>query len=535
MSDFVKHPKIVLSSLEERKYQRAISAHAVKENLLVVLPTGLGKTAIALRVAAQYLLESPSKAVLLMAPTRPLVEQHADTVKRVINAPLPLVLTGTTQPGRRHFMDIAGRIVVATPQVIANDIRAGTFEPDAISLAVFDEAHRTRGNYPYVAISRSFSEVKGVRVLGITASPGNNVVKVREIMGHLGVEPTGLEVRDGSEEDVLPYLHGIHVDPLYVDAPAELQRASLLLKKALERHAEALRQAGLMQRADFVNRRDLLEAGKRLHSSISLKKASGESVSPGLWQAVATQSVAMKLTHAIELVETQGVESLSKYLERMRSPEKLRALSTRQFFKDGDVMEAVSLLDAARSDHPKLAKAVELVKDQLKWVEGSRVILFAHYRDTADALVQRLRALNDREVRPARFVGQASKGASDAGLTQKEQGVLLDDFRSGKINCLVATSVAEEGLDIPETDLVVFYEPVPSEIRTIQRRGRTGRGKAGKVVVLLTRGTQDVASHYSAKGKEARMKRMIENLKGSMMGQTGPHGDRQTNLERWNS
>ena len=52
---------------------------------------------------------------------------------------------------------------------------------------------------------------------------------------------------------------------------------------------------------------------------------------------------------------------------------------------------------------------------------------------------------------------------------------------SSSTSSLVATSIAEEGLDIPEVDLVVFYEPIPSEIRYIQRRGRTGRKTAGNV------------------------------------------------------
>src|SRR5437879_11855317 len=73
-----------------------------------------------------------------------------------------------------------------------------------------------------------------------------------------------------------------------------------------------------------------------------------------------------------------------------------------------------------------------------------------------------------------RFVGQASRG-EDIGLSQKEQVDILDKFRAGEINVLVATSIGEEGLDIPQVDHVVFYEPVPSEIRQIPPRGRTGR------------------------------------------------------------
>ena len=78
---------------------------------------------------------------------------------------------------------------------------------------------------------------------------------------------------------------------------------------------------------------------------------------------------------------------------------------------------------------------------------------------------------------------------------------------------IVATSIGEEGLDIPQVDLVVFYEPVPSEIRTIQRRGRTGRSAAGRVVMLVTKDTRDEAYFYSARRKERKMHQELDRLR----------------------
>ena len=76
-------------------------------------------------------------------------------------------------------------------------------------------------------------------------------------------------------------------------------------------------------------------------------------------------------------------------------------------------------------------------------------------------------------------MGQATKDA-EKGLSQKKQIAALTRFREGEFKVLIATSVGEEGLDVPSTDLVIFYEPVPSEIRSIQRKGRTGRSASGK-------------------------------------------------------
>src|SRR3989449_5100490 len=131
----------------------------------------------------------------------------------------------------------------------------------------------------------------------------------------------------------------------------------------------------------------------------------------------------------------------------------------------------------------------------------SKIIVFAHYRQTADRITQELARIPS--VRPMRFVGQASRG-EDIGLSQKEQVDILEKFRAGEVNVLVATSIGEEGLDIPQVDLVVFYEPVPSEIRTIQRRGRTGRSAAGRGIMLVAKDTRGEGHLYSARRKERK-------------------------------
>jgi Fanconi anemia group M protein len=130
-------------------------------------------------------------------------------------------------------------------------------------------------------------------------------------------------------------------------------------------------------------------------------------------------------------------------------------------------------------------------------------------RDTAKALA---RALDERSRIDADvFLGQSG----DDGLTQSEQLDKLGTFRDGETNVLVSTSVGEEGLDIPSVDLVVFYEPVASAIRTIQRRGRTGRESSGRVTVLMARGTSDEAAYWAANKKEKKMRQLITELQDS--------------------
>jgi ERCC4-related helicase len=119
-------------------------------------------------------------------------------------------------------------------------------------------------------------------------------------------------------------------------------------------------------------------------------------------------------------------------------------------------------------------------------------------------------------IRAKNFVGQAVKThglGHTTGLNQKEQKKIIEEFSEGTINVLVATSIAEEGLDIPEVSEVIFYEPVPSAIRKIQRTGRTARLAKGSLKILMTKGTRDEAYHWAAYHKERRMHAAIDQIK----------------------
>jgi ERCC4-related helicase len=504
----VEHPRVRPGVLEDRLYQEAIAATAVSHNTLVVLPTGLGKTAIALRVIAEFLLNEPTKSILFLAPTRPLVVQHARSVAASLFAPEPLALTGAIPPDRRADLLRPPQVVVATPQVIANDLLEGGFPLATFSLVVFDEAHRAVGDYPYVAIGAANRNGPNARVLAMTASPGGSLARIREVWNHLGIER--FEYRTDRSPDVLPYVHGIGVETVAVAMPPEVQDLAIRLRAAVQRPVDTLRQLGLLTSAD-VGRRTLLDVGAALHRGIEGERASGSSA-PNLWKAVTAQATAMKAMHALELIESQGVDSLREFLLRQTPAEGKRMTpAQRAFLGDPDVIEVQRRLDRLTLEHPKLAKTVEIVANELRQKPDARVIVFGQYRDTVDRLVGELEKLGDPGVRPARFVGQATHGR-DIGLSQKEQVRLLDSFRSGVVNCLVATSVAEEGLDIPATDLVVFYEPIPDVIRTIQRRGRTGRARTGRVLVLVAEGTRDVGLNRGASARERRMHTMLEQV-----------------------
>ena len=111
---------------------------------------------------------------------------------------------------------------------------------------------------------------------------------------------------------------------------------------------------------------------------------------------------------------------------------------------------------------------IRIIKEEFN--PKNKILIFSQYRDTVSLIVEKINEIGGVKARV--FVGQLKK--KNMGLNQKEQQEIIKEFGRGEINVMVSTSIGEEGLDIPEVSHVIFYEPVPSGIRLIQRRGRTG-------------------------------------------------------------
>lgn len=500
----IRHELIKPDTVEERDYQINIAEAAKNESTLVVLPTGMGKTVVALLVIADVLQRRRGK-VLFMAPTKPLVEQHAGFLREHLLRFEPTVFTGEVPPPERKDQWKRGRVIVSTPQVIENDLNEGRIDLADVDLVIFDEAHRAVGDYAYVAIGRRYQQRIDGLVLGMTASPGYDVAKIAEVCENLGI--TGVEIRSELDEDVVKYTQDVKTEYVAVNVQEGMSGPIYLLKQIFDEQITKLKGFGYLDPRKPVTTRDLLEAGSVIRAKLNSGRKSYQ-----LFRAASTQALAMKINHAIELAETQGRGALENYFDKLvgEGEEKGGSKASRDLVKDARFQQARTLLYGMKREHPKLEKIVPIVRQQFLSKPDSRVIVFTHYRDTCDLVTQKLESVEG--FRPVRFVGQASKG-EDIGLKQKEQKEIIDKFQRGDYNILVSTSIAEEGLDIPSTDLVLFYEPVPSEIRTIQRRGRTGRRRSGRVIVLLTRNTKDEAYLWSSRKKELQMRRELDSLR----------------------
>lgn len=495
---FVQHPYLVPNSVEAREYQVALAARAVRQNLLVVLPTGLGKTVIAVLTIAET-LRTRKGSVLLLAPTRPLSLQHTETLKRLLrDEGLIHHFSGEVAPDKRKSLWGKGILIVATPQTIRNDLVEGRYDLSGVSLVIFDEAHRAVGDYAYVEIGRRLrQENPAARILGLTASPGSQRERIEEVARNLGVE--AVEAREHASADVSPYVHAVTPEEHYVELTPTLRSIQQEFQAILDEQEAKLRQSQVVhgQRHYGVTKRELVQIIKG--------RGRGGTPGPPNFGVIQLAQKALYATICLEHLETQGLVPLRRYLDRMAEKEDAKRME-RSFLNDPRVQKVRERLGRGiESSHPKVDVLIARLRALIERRPDALAIVFAQFRDTVTALQE---ALDAAGFRTGRLIGQQSKG-EEKGQKQDEQRDALARFARREFNILLSTSIGEEGLDVPEVDLVVFYEAVPSEIRAVQRRGRTGRNFAGQVLLLITKDTRDEAFYRSQVAKESKMKRLI--------------------------
>jgi ERCC4-related helicase len=505
---WVLHPLLRPGVVRALPFQIDLARVGLSSDLLVVLPTGLGKTVIAALIAAEVLRGSNGK-VLVLAPTRPLVQQHADSFARWLTARPSARFTGTVKKPLREGRWETAELLFATPEIVLNDLEAGRYRLDEVSLLVFDEAHHAVGKYAYVAIAARYRSERPAdgHVLGLTASPGGKDERVEEVVAALGVNR--IEARSREDEGVEEYVQPVDVDYRWVDLSPSAERIRRLLDAATHATARKLQKMGFLRKKPITSLsvKDLIA----LRAEIFAR--------PGpmvrRFGPLFHQLVLLHLHHSLERLETQGISPFLQYAERVAAKEKV-GRGDAAFLKLPEVVEARRIAEevlrtTTEASHPKLDALVELVHETLARPSDHppRILVFAQYRDTIQT-IQSMLELQGWTV--GRFVGQATRDADDKGMNQKDQARVLAGFRAGQFPLLVASSVAEEGLDVPDVDLVVFFESVPSEIRAIQRRGRTGRTSLGRVTVLLTRATRDVQYQAAEVRRERSMQRIVRRL-----------------------
>ena len=517
---YFNHPLLRRNILQFREYQKMIANSAMTKNTMVILPTALGKTIISLLVCINTLYNNREKRILILAPTRPLVNQHRNSFVsciKLLDDQIAMV-TGKIPPHVRTIVwnKKAIRLVFSTPELVKNDIIEKRLSLKDFFLIVFDEAHRAVKDYAYTFIAEQYMQhCTHPLILGLTASPGSEKNKIQEICNNLFIEH--LEYKTEEDADVKRYINLIDVKWKWFDLPSEYHYVKSILKTMLEEKLDWLVTRKIIKKnSRWIFKRDLISLGEQLRFSLNVRL---EEERPSLYFALMQQSIALSLMHCIELIESQGFYSLWTFLNRTQLEE---SRSHKLLLNDHRLKEVKGLIQQLKIEHPKIEYLIKILKERFDSQfnlngnsnltysasgKKSRVLVFTQYRDTAQHIVE---LLNKSKIKASRFVGQSEK-QGDPGMKQEEQNSILEYFKEGDFNVLVATSIAEEGLDIPEVDLVVFYEPVPTEIRHIQRRGRTGRKNIGSVIILAAKDTIDQRYLDVSRKKIQKMKSVLSS------------------------
>ncbi|KIW79386.1 hypothetical protein Z517_05998 [Fonsecaea pedrosoi CBS 271.37] len=489
-----------------RDYQYNIVHKGLFHNVLVALPTGLGKTFIAATIMLNWYRWTKSAQIVFVAPTKPLVSQQVDACFNIAGIPRSqtTMLTGEVSPAIRAEEWQEKRVFFMTPQTLINDLKHGYCDPKRIVLVVVDEAHKATGSYAYVEVVKFLRRYNSsFRVLALTATPGKDVEKVQEVIDGLGI--ARVEIRTEESLDIREFVHKRNVETQIFENSDEITMSLEMLSATLQPLLNKLHSQGASWGKDprmitlfglkkAWERWQLSEAGRRAPHSVK-----------GMIKAIS--STLMSLAHNIELLKYHGIGPFYHKMNIFAGEASGGGKYAKQIVDDENFKKLMVRLKGWINNpefigHPKLSYLKTVVLNHFMDAgesrsgsndassSNTRIMIFTHYRDSAEEIV---RVLNRHGpmIRAHVFVGQSGTKGGSEGMDQKTQLSVIKQFKAGKYNTIVATSIGEEGLDIGEVDLIVCYDCSKSPIRMLQRMGRTGRKRAGSIVLLMMRGKEE--------------------------------------------
>ncbi|KAK9929810.1 hypothetical protein M0R45_026891 [Rubus argutus] len=466
-----------------RDYQYAITKTALFSNTLVALPTGLGKTLIAAVVMYNYFRWFPDGKIVFAAPSRPLVTQQIEACHNIVGIPQEwtIDMTGQISPTKRACFWKTKRVFFVTPQVLEKDIQSGTCSVEYLVCLVIDEAHRALGNYASsVAVRELMAAQVQLRILALTATPGSKQQTVQQIIHNLNI--SSLEYRDENDADVRPYVHNREVELIKVAMGQDAVEITNKILDAIRPYLTRLNVIGVLPNRDAQT----WSPGELLKSREKFRQAPPPDF-PQFKYGEIEGCFGVLLTgyHILKLLSSHGIRPAYEMLE-----EKLKQGCFAKYMSRSEDVHKAKLRMQQSLSHgapsPKLSKMLEVLHDHFKTKDpqSSRVMIFSNFRGSVRDIMDALANIGNL-VRATEFIGQSS-GKTLKGQSQKVQQAVLEKFRAGGYNVIVATSIGEEGLDIMEVDLVICFDANVSPLRMIQRMGRTGRKHDGRVDILFS-------------------------------------------------
>lgn len=502
MKNWIDHKYINKNTIEGRLYQQNLAMSVLKKgNTMIIAPTAMGKTVIAALVAAERLRNFENSKILILAPSKPLALQHERSFNEFLNTTVAS-LTGNDKPEDRKKLWEENQVICATPQTVESDIISREYDFKDVSLIVFDECHHAVGSYSYVYLAQKYiQQAKNQLILGLTASPGWEEKKIKEVSHNIYVNEIIIKSED--DPDVAPYFNQVETKWIKVKLNKELQEIKDLISETLKIRLKTLKKLGIIDSISKPSKKEILVEQARLQQKI----ASSSMPKKEYFTGISILTEVINIMHSEELLETQTIQTLSNYFDKLEKKKTRASKSLKNDYKFNKAVMLTRKYLEQGIDHPKVKRLMKLLEQIIREDENNKIIVFSQFRDTTKSIHEYCEKNN---IKSLRFYGQASR-ENDKGLSQKKQIKTLEAFKNEDYNVLISTSVAEEGIDIPSVDYVILYEPVPSEIRMIQRKGRTGRKHKGEMFILMTKGTLDESYYWSSQRKERAMKNNIYN------------------------
>ncbi|CAH1790773.1 unnamed protein product [Owenia fusiformis] len=529
-----------------RIYQFNIVKQALFKNTLVTLPTGLGKTFIAAVVMYNYYRWYPQGKIIFMAPTKPLVAQQIEACYNIMGIPPDdtAEMTGAMNISKRKDCWGSKRVFFLTPQVLTNDLTRGMCPAEDVKCLVADEAHKAQGNYAYCQVVKELSKyTKNCRILALSATPGSDIKAVQQVINNLLI--SCIELRTEDSLDIQPYTHERKVEKVVIRLDDELKAVKEQYMKVLTVYIERLTRLGVLYKKDpgSYAKFPLIQAREqfRVNPPDRIK-----SYQKGIVEG--DFALLISLYHGFELLTLHGSRSLYIFLKGNLEGEKSNRMRT-ELTKNADFNELYEKLtqkykpqdlpdDTQRPSqladyvkgHPKLAKLQSIVLEHFQSaadgtssvdLSRTRIMIFSQYRDSVAEIKDMLNRHRPL-VKVMSFIGQSS-GKSTKGFSQKEQLKVMREFREGGYNTLVSTCVGEEGLDIGDVDLIICFDAHKSPIRLVQRMGRTGRKREGRIIMLMTEGKEEAIYNQSQYSKRTIHKAILNGKKSLKYNMNTPH------------
>ncbi|KAH9057001.1 hypothetical protein EDB87DRAFT_1833399 [Lactarius vividus] len=486
----------------KRDYQFNISRSCLFDNALVALPTGLGKTFIAGVVMLNFYRWFPEGKVVFVAPTKPLVAQQVEACHKTCGIPGSdaIELTGNNPRSFRAKAWQEKRVFYMTPQTFENDLKTDNCDPRDIILLVVDEAHKGAGDYSYAKVVR-FLMAKNphFRLLALTATPGGTPDAVQAIVDSLHIGR--IELRDEQSLDIRSYINEKKVKQHIISMNEGIAKLRDLLAKVLEVYIKKCTAFGILRgnldpvmfhpfranaAVDEINRRP--DSRQLQWAYPVLRKVGALARAMGYLLEASPQMCFRSLTEEAEGAASDKPSGLNKDPAFQTLMTELRLQKSSGFA----VHPKLEMLKTLVVDHFGQRLRDDNASDAGVHVgQDTRAMVFVTFREAVDEIVDFLNQ-DSPLLRANKFIGQGIDKKGNKGLAQREQLDIINQFKDGVFNILVATSVGEEGLDIGEVDLIVCYDAQKTPIRMLQRVGRTGRKREGYVHVLLAEGREEM-------------------------------------------